>query len=98
MPPANEGFGNAPRTPGLYVLYGGAGRYEHPAYVGVATSLRGRLHQHFVRRDSSVVTGTSAAGLNIDHVRAVEWWEHPLFKKKVPREAAELVAFDFFDP
>src|SRR4051812_11293511 len=93
-----EEFGEAPRKPGIYVMYGGVGWYEHVAYVGVAKNLRGRLQQHFIRRDSSVVTGTSAAGLNIDQVRAVEWWEHEKFSKKVQREAAELVAFKFFDP
>src|SRR5687768_5187362 len=98
MPRPIEDFGEAPRGPGLYVLYGGSGAYEHVAYVGIATNLRSRLQQHFVRRDSSVVTGTSAAGLNIDRVRAVEWWEDPLLREKVKREAAELVAFAFFEP
>jgi hypothetical protein len=93
-----EEFGEAPRRPGLYVLYGGTGAYEHAVYVGVATNLRTRLQQHFIRRDSSVVTGTSAAGLNIDRVRAVQWWEDPLFADKVRREAAEIVGFGLFNP
>src|SRR5437660_6082407 len=80
-------------------MYGG----EPPArgwvaYVGDAGNLRQRLGQHFINRDSSVVTGTSAAGLNIDHVRYVEWWEHEAFKDEDSRRAAELVAFDLLNP
>ena len=68
------------------------------AYVGESANLRARLVQHFVRRDSSVVTGASAAGLNIDLVRVVQWWEHDCFDDKTRRVAAELVAFDVLDP
>jgi hypothetical protein len=44
-----------------------------------------------------VVTGTSAAGLNIDHVTRVDWWEHPRLAED-SRRAAELVAFDVLEP
>jgi hypothetical protein len=54
--------------------------------------------QHLVKRDSSVVTGTTAVGLNPDHVREVDWWEHEGFSDRERLEAAELVAFDVFDP
>ena len=95
---AIEEFGEAPRSPGLYVLYGGTGANEHAAYVGITGSLRRRLEQHFFLRNSSVVTGTSAAGLNIDQVRRVAWWRDQLFDEEVSRQAAELIAFDHFDP
>jgi hypothetical protein len=62
-----------PPAPAVYAMYGGAGR-EYVAYVGLADNLRRRVNQHLVNRDSSVTTGTSAAGLNPDHIRAVEWW------------------------
>jgi hypothetical protein len=63
----------------------------------MAGNLNGRLGQHFDKRGSSVVTGTSAASLNIEWVRLVRWWEHPLFADGDARHAAELVAFDVFD-
>jgi hypothetical protein len=54
--------------------------------------------QHLVNRDSSVTTGTSAAGINPDHVTQAGWWEHPRFHEERFLEAAELVAFDVLDP
>jgi hypothetical protein len=57
-----------------------------------------RLVQHFVRRDSSLVTGTSAVGVNIEHVSYVEWWESDLLHDENQRHAAELIAFDVLDP
>jgi hypothetical protein len=93
-----EEFGEAPRRPGIYVFFGGTGIHEHAAYVGSAKNLRLRLEQHFFRRNSSVVTGASATGLNVDHVRRVAWWRNGEFDDKVRREAAELVAFEFFSP
>ena len=79
-------------------MYGGEQPRARVAYVGAAGNLRQRLGQHFINRDSSDVTGTSAAGLNIDHIRYVEWWEHPVFAEQERRRAAELVAFDVLDP
>jgi hypothetical protein len=87
-----------PGLPAVYALYGGKGRSAYVAYVGVATSLRGRIEQHLVRRDSSIVTGTTAVGLNPDHVTAVRWWQRSDFAKQDVLEAAELVAFDLLDP
>lgn len=79
-------------------MYGGEPPRTWVAYVGIAGGVQGRLIQHFVRRDSSVVTGTSAVGVNIEHVRFVDWWEHPLLEDEVNRHAAELVAFRVLDP
>jgi hypothetical protein len=79
-------------------MYGGQGRGLYVAYVGVAGKLKPRVIQHLVRRDSSVATGTSAVALNPDYVTEVRWWEHPDFAQRHVLEAAELVAFDVFEP
>lgn len=86
------------QRPGLYAMHGGEPPRTWVAYVGIAGGVQGRLIQHFVRRDSSVVTGTSAVGVNIEHVRFVDWWEHPLLEDEVNRHAAELIAFRVLDP
>ena len=91
-------WSEVPQRPGLYAMYGGEPPRTWVAYVGIAGGIQGRLIQHFVRRDSSVVTGTSAVGVNIEHVRFVDWWEHPLLEDEVHRHAAELVAFRVLDP
>jgi hypothetical protein len=91
-------WADVPSAPAVYAMYGG----EHPrtwvAYVGIAGNLQGRLIQHFVRRDSSVVTGSSAVGVNIELVTHVNWWEDQKFSDDDHRHAAEMVAFDVLDP
>jgi hypothetical protein len=87
-----------PSNPAIYAMYGGRGRGRHVAYVGLATSLRGRIEQHLVRRDSSVTTGTAAVCLIPENVTVVRWWHHPDFEKQEVLEAAELVAFDVLEP
>jgi hypothetical protein len=87
-----------PAQPAVYAIMGGDAPRSWVAYVGHGGDLRERLTQHFIRRDSSVVTGTQAVGLSVEHVRAVRWWEHPSFGDKAARHAAELVAFDVLDP
>jgi len=89
---------DVPTDPALYVLFGGTGRSRHVAYVGISGNLRARIRQHFVRRDSSVVTGVSAAMLNPDLVTRLEWWLSEKFEEREYLQAAELVAFDEFDP
>ena len=91
-------WAEVPKKPAIYAMYGGEPPRSWVAYVGDAGNLRQRLTQHFVNRDSSVVTGTSAAGLNIDHVTRVDWWEHPRLEEEDSRRAAELVAFDVLEP
>jgi hypothetical protein len=51
-----------------------------------------------VRRDSSITTGVSVVSLNAELVRRVVWWLHPRFADTNVLEAAELVAFDVFEP
>jgi hypothetical protein len=87
-----------PSTPGLYALMGGHGNRSYIAYVGIAGKLRRRIAQHFVLRDSSVTTGTSATALNPDHVTAVRWWTTPEFKRQTALDAAEIIALEVLDP
>src|SRR5438067_10413827 len=87
-----------PTRPAVYAMYGGEEPSLHVAYVGVAESLRHRLNQHLVLRDSSIATGTSAVGLRPDRVTEVRWWEHPDFSARVQLEAAELVACQVLEP
>ena len=61
-----------PNVPAVYVMYGGRDR-KYIAYVGIGDELKCRVHQHLVKRDSSVVTGTSAVGLNPDYITEVRW-------------------------
>ena|SRR5436190_10324889 len=89
---------DVPAQPAVYAIFGGDAPRTWVAYVGLAGNLRTRLTQHFVRRDSSVTTRTTAVGLNVEHVRAVSWWQHPRFSDAAARHAAELVAFDVLDP
>lgn len=87
-----------PQVPAVYAMYGGEPPRTWVAYVGIAGGLQGRLIQHFVRRDSSVVTATSAVGVNIDLVHHVNWWENPEFADADRRHAAEMIAFDVLNP
>lgn len=68
------------------------------AYVGLTRDLRSRIRQHFIRRDSSIVTGSSAATLNPDLVTRIEWWLHDRFSGPTNRRAAELIALETFEP
>lgn len=87
-----------PDRPAIYVLHAGGSR-TYVAYVGIAgSSLRNRIRQHFLRRDSSVTTGTSAVSLDPDQVCELTWWEHERFGERHALEAAELVAFELFEP
>jgi hypothetical protein len=87
-----------PNVPAVYVLYGGKESNMYAAYVGIADKLRNRIEQHLVRRDSSVATSTSATGLNPDYVTELRWWGHQKFVDRNILEAAELIAFDIFEP
>lgn len=91
-------FSELPSTPAVYALYGGQENASHVAYVGLAGSLKARIIQHLVRRDSSVTTGVNAVNLNPDHITKAAWWEHPDFSNRLNLTAAELVAFDIFEP
>jgi hypothetical protein len=94
--PGGWGVG-LPRGPGIYAMYAGEPPCTWVAYVGTAGNLHARLFQHFVRRDSSVVAA-AAVHLDLDYIRYVEWWEHQSLTDDTTRLAAELVAFDVFEP
>lgn len=87
-----------PDRPGIYALCGGRKQSLYVVYVGAANSIKQRITQHLVRRDSSVVTGVAAASLNPELITEVRWWENALFEDRVYLEAAELIAFDIFMP
>jgi hypothetical protein len=87
-----------PNVPAVYALYGGAGRSQYVAYVGIADRLKERITQHLVRRDSSIVTGVSTVGLNPNLVTEVRWWVHPDFSDRTVLQAGELLAFDALEP
>lgn len=87
-----------PSVPAVYAMFGGRGRSLYVAYVGIASSLRSRINQHLVLRDSSIATGVAAVHLNPDCVTQIQWWEHGKFPDVSAREAAEVIAFEIFEP
>src|SRR5919202_1075098 len=86
-----------PRRPAVYAMYAGEPPRTWVAYVGMAGNLHGRLFQHFVRRDSSVVAA-AAVRLELDYVRFVDWWQDERFGDDAYRGAAELAAFEVLKP
>jgi hypothetical protein len=68
-----------PMRPAVYAIYGGSYPPRQYAYVGIGEKLRNRIRQHLVLRDSSVATTAAVAGLRVEHVTGVVWWEHPSF-------------------
>ena len=93
-----QSISDLPPKPVVYALYGGTGKNAYVAYVGVTGNLKNRIAQHLIRRDSSITSGTSAATLNPDFVTEVRWWRIGKFRRKVLREAAEIVALRVLDP
>lgn len=70
MPEIRESLRSVPvDVPGVYRMIDLDGV---PAYAGETSDLRGRLRQHFVRQDSSVV---SYGRLDIWDIAYVDWWE-----------------------
>jgi len=98
VPISSKPWNAVPKEPGIYAMYGGLPPRTWVAYVGQAGNVAQRLAQHLDRRSSSVATGTSAVGLNVDYVAYVAWWLHPSFRDKTHRLAAELVAFRVLEP
>jgi hypothetical protein len=87
-----------PNTPAIYILYGGKKSNKFIAYVGLAKELRERINHHIILRNSSITTGASITSLDPDYITEIQWWEYPEFEDKGVREAAEIVAFEFFNP
>lgn len=84
-----------PQAAGVYLLEDFNG---NAAYVGMSSRLRARIEQHFIRRDSSITTGAAAASLNPDRIHTIKWWLEERFTNREWLEAAELVAFEVFEP
>ena len=84
-----------PKEPGIYAMYDKA---KKVVYVGASKSLRERIQQHIINRDSSVTTGVSATVLNPDKISYVQWWIHDEFSRKKCLKAAEYIAFEVLRP
>ncbi len=87
-----------PKVPAVYCLFGARAAHRYVAYVGIADSLRKRVLQHLVLRDSSVTTGAAAVTLNPALVTEIAWWTTESFSDRVTLEAAELIAFQVLEP
>ncbi|HEY6989530.1 MAG TPA: hypothetical protein VH369_14145 [Bryobacteraceae bacterium] len=91
-----------PKKPAVYALYGGREGKQYVAYIGSAKSLRTRIIQHLVTRDSSVNARTAAAILNPDAITGVRWWTCKDFggedEALIRLLAAELVALNIKKP
>ena len=83
-----------PQAPGIYSLY----ERKDIIYVGIGDDMRKRLRQHFIRRDSSIVTSVGAARLHLEFITRVAWWTCEEFEDRNYLEAAELVAFEYLNP
>jgi hypothetical protein len=66
VPISSKPWSAVPKESGIYAMYGGLPPRTWVAYVGQAGNVAQRLAQHLDRRSSSVATGTSAVGLNVD--------------------------------
>ena len=87
-----------PQFSGIYAFKGINDRSGMYSYIGMASQLRDRVSQHLIRRDSSVTTGASTVVLNPDKISECHWWVHDSFNDKIYLEAAELIAFNKFNP
>lgn len=87
-----------PNGPAVYVLFGGKKGNRFVAYVGIADKLRNRISQHLIRRDSSITTAVSIVSLNPDYITGIKWWMRSDFMQRSSLEAAEVIAFERFNP
>jgi hypothetical protein len=91
-------FAELPTYPAIYAFYGGSGAGLYVAYVGIADTLRRRVSEHLVRRDTNLTVETSAVVLSPDYVTEVRWWTHDKFAERPYLDAAEAVALKTLDP
>ena len=87
-----------PQFPGIYGFKGPNDIQDNYSYIGLSNKLRERVSQHLLKRDSSVATGASAISLNPDKISECHWWIHESFGAREYLEAAELIAFERFNP
>src|SRR5690348_6630866 len=73
-----------PNKPAVYALCAGR-RGTTYVYVGYTKTLKTRIFQHLVARDSSINTATAAVRLNPDRITEIRWWisEGPCQEKSV---------------
>ena len=87
-----------PQFPGIYGFKGPNDIQDNYSYIGISNKLRERVSQHLLKRDSSVSTGASTISLNPDKIAECHWWIHETFGNRETLEAAELIAFERFNP
>ena len=87
-----------PQFPGIYGFKGPNDTQGAYSYIGLSNKLRERVSQHLLKRDSNVSTDTSAVSLNPDKISECHWWIHETFGEREYLEAAELIAFEIFNP
>jgi len=68
MSPQIDAISDLPMVPAVYAMYDARGRSAYVPYVGIVNTLRARIEPHLIRRDSSVVTGISAACFNLYYI------------------------------
>ena len=87
-----------PQFPGIYAFKGPNDNHGIYSYLGLSNKLRDRVSQHLLRGDSSVATWANAISLNPDKTAECHWWVHETFSRREHLEAAELIAFEIFNP
>ena len=87
-----------PQFPGIYGFKRPNNIQDNYSYIGLSNKLRESVSQHLLKRDSSVATGASAISLNPDKIAECHWWIHESFGAREYLEAAELIAFERFNP
>ena len=85
-----------PNLPSVYAIYGK--NHEIPIYIGKTKTLKERIKQHLISRNSSIVTGQNGYSLDPDYVEKVAWWQHEYFYDPSQLEAAELIGFEQMNP
>ena len=59
-----EEIKNIPSFPGIYAFKGAYDRREEYSYVGMTNNLKERVSLHLIKKDSSIVTGSSTISIN----------------------------------
>ena len=70
---------------------------DNYSYIGLSNKLREIVSQHLLKRDISVATCASAILLNPVKIAECHWRIHESFGTREYLEAAELIAFKWFN-
>ncbi len=87
-----------PQFPGIYGFKRPSDNKGAYSYIGLSNKLRERVSQHFLKRDNSVSKSANEISLNPDKIEECHWWIHETFGERQYLEAAELIAFEIFNP